>query len=119
MQHYHSVVLLSEMFLHSSHWLCIVCSQFPEGDGGCSGYVEGVYTVGHGDAHYVVGGCDDFVGKAVALGAHNDGKAFYGLQHGVIQRNGIVGQGHSCGSESFGVELSFDVVNPSPGYEEH
>ena len=47
-------------------------SQFPKGDRGGSGNVERINAMLHGDAHDVVGCGDDVVGKAVALGAHDE-----------------------------------------------
>ena len=95
-------------------------SQFPKGDRGGSGNVERINAMLHGDAHDVVGCGDDVVGKAVALGAHDEGQARYLFEDGIVERDGIVAQCHGGGLESQRVERwGHLALNPCPGYEEH
>jgi len=58
----------------------LLAPQLPEGDGCGGSDVEGVYTVGHGDADDIVGFADDVTGQTVALGAHDDSETRFGFQ---------------------------------------
>ena len=59
--------------------------------------------MGHGDAHHMIGRGDDFVGKAIAFGAHDDGQAVNGLQYGIVKRDRVFGQCHGSRGESLGM----------------
>ena len=56
-------------------------SQFPEGDGGGGGNVEGIDMVVHGDADNIVGGGNGGMGESVTLGAHDDGETRFLAQY--------------------------------------
>jgi len=60
------------------------------------GYIQRVDSVGHGYLHRVIAGTYIIRSHAITLGAHNDGKAGFGVELWVANGYGVITQRHGC-----------------------
>ncbi len=75
-------------------------AEFPEGHGRRRGHVQRVHSVGHGDAHHVVGSVNGLARQPVAFRAHHEGQPGLAFQCRGVERDGVVRQGQCGGAES-------------------
>ena len=72
----------------------------------------------HRYAHYVVGGGDYLPWQTVAFCSHDDGKAVDGLQHRMVEGDGVVRQCHGGCLESLFGKRRYGRVEPRPRHQE-